>query len=278
MFHHYHRGENGSPVSGAWSVYVGQKARTWFKGWYSVLPGRRGLVNYVEVEFALGGEDNMAQVGARLPFLGCCYVGVRVPRWLTRGWIYERREWTLRLGYVGSWVELLLGFDDSADNMGDYYRRARERGEDVSWSRLATWRGLRLKFAPRVRDRVFGSFTRLSEDVLQKDVPCVVAMPEGNYAATATVTREVRGRKRWKPGQSTIVSTWVEIPNGVPFPGKGENSWDCDDDAIYGSGESGESIGAACGKVSASVMRYRERYGSGASWVPSAGWPEGIGR
>lgn len=278
MFHHYHRGENGSPISGAWSLYVGERARTLLKGWYSVLPGRKGLVSYAELEFALGGEDNMAQVGVRLPLLGCCYVGIRVPRKLISAWIYQRREWTVRLGYVGSWVELLIGYDDSARDMHDYYRRARERGEDISWTRLATWPGIRLSLRPRLRDRLLGRSTRLSEDVLVKDASCVVAMPEGNYAATATMTREVRGRKRWKPGQRTSVSTWIEIPKGVPVPGKGENSWDCGDDAIYGSGAEGESIGAACAKVAGSAMRQRERYGSGLAWVPDKGWPEEISR
>lgn len=276
-FHHYHRGENGSAISGAWSLYA-SGGGTRFKGWYSVLPGRREWGNYAEVEIALGGEDNMLQAGARLPLLGCCYVGVRVPRKLTDGWIYQRREWTLRIGYIGSWLELLLAYDDSARDMASYYRGLRERGEEVNWSRLATWPGVRLTLRPRLLDRIFGRHTRLVEETVKDNVPCVVALPEGNYPATAKVTREVRGRKRWKPGQKSSHSTWVEVEGGIPFPGKGENSWDCEDDAIYAGGENGDSVGAACGKLAASVMRNRERYGSGLSWVPDAGWPERISR
>jgi hypothetical protein len=209
--HHYHRGENGSAISGEW-------------------------------------------------------------------WIYQRREWTLRLGYIGHWGELLLAYDDDARDMASYYRAKRERGEDVSWSPLATWPGVRLVLDPRFRDRVFGRRERLVEEIVQEDVPCVIPMPEGNYPASATVTREVRGRKRWRPGHRTAHYTHVKVDGGVPFPGKGENSWDCEDDAIYGSGADGQSIGAACGNLAASVMRYRERYGSGLAWVPDAGWPERISR
>lgn len=276
-WHHYHKGENGSPISGAWSIYAGKHSRDLLKGWYSVLPGRKEL-DYAEIEFALGGESNMLQAGVRLPLLGCCYVGVRVPRKLTNGWIYQRREWTLKLGYVGSWAEMLIGFDDDADNMGDYYRRARERGDDVMWSRLATWPGIRLRLRPRLRDRLLGRYTMLSEEKAQTDVPCVVAMPEGNYPASATVTRAVRGRKRWKLGHKATFHTEVEVPGGVPFPGKGENSWDCGDDAIFSIYGQGASVGEACGKFAASVMRNRERYGSGLAWVPDKGWPEEISR
>lgn len=276
--HRYHRGENGSAISGAWSLYLNEGTDARFKGWYSLLPGRRPHGNYAEFEIALGGEDNMLQAGVRLPLLGCCYVGVRVPRKLTEGWVYQRREWTLRLGYIGHWAELLLAYDDDADGMSSYYRGLRERGEHVRYNRLTTWPGIRLKLDPQLRDRIFGRHTRLVEEVVQENVPCVVPMPEGNYAATAKVTREVRGRKRWKPGHKMSCSTWVEVEGGIPFPGKGENSWDCEDDAVYAGGENGASIGAACGKLAASVMRHREQYGFGLSWVPDKGWPEEISR
>lgn len=274
----YHKGENGSAISGAWSLYFGESQNR-FKGWYSVLPGRRrGGGNYAEFEVALGGEDNMLQCGVRLPILGCCYVGVRVPRKLTDGWIYQRREWTLKLGYIGHWVDVLIAYDDSARDMADYYRRARERGEDVMWSKKATWPGIHLKLDPRIRDRIFGRHTRLTEEVVKDDEPCVVPMPEGNYPATAKVTKEVRGRKRWKPGQRTVHYVHLTVEGGIPIPGKGENSYDCEDDAIYGSGADGQSVGAACAKLAASAMRQRERHGSGLRWVPDAGWPERISR
>jgi hypothetical protein len=57
-----------------------------------------------------------------------------------------------------------------------------------------------------------------------------------------------------------------------------ENSYDCEDDAIFGSGADGDSIGEACAKLAGSAMRSRERYGSGLSWVPDKGWPEEIDR
>jgi len=270
--HHYHCGENGSAISGAWSIYVGKRARTWFKGWYSVLPGRKPH-NYVEVEFALGGEDNMLQAGLRLPLLGCAYVGVRVPRALTRGWIYERREWALRVGYIGYWLELLIGYDDSASDMASYYRAKRKRGEGVAWTRFATWPGVRLKVDPRLRDWLLGR--RECVTTVGEPFPVVVPMPEGNYPAKVKREERVWRRKRWPFSAERRVDYSIDMDVPVPVPGKGENSWDCDDDAIWGTG--GSSVPEAVANVTRAALRDRERYAS-SEWTPGAGWPEGIAR
>lgn len=66
----------------------------------------------------------------------------------------------------------------------------------------------------------------------------------------------------------------MEVPKGgkaPPFPGKGENSWDMDEDGIYamGSSDGCESVEAACAEYAAEVIRNRRRYG-GAHWLPAA--------
>ncbi len=114
------------------------------KGWWHL--GTSGFSNYFAVEFAIGGEDNMVQFKVVLPYLGCWAIGVRVPRWLTRGWVYERRELTFRSGYIGRWFEVLVGVDQGLDGgMARYYREKRKAGEKLSWSRAALWPGWHLK-------------------------------------------------------------------------------------------------------------------------------------
>lgn len=321
-FHHYHRGENGSPVSGAWTLYIGQRSA--FKGWYSVLPGKRDRGSYAEVEVALGGEDNMLQFGVRLPLLGCCYVGVRVPRWATRGWVYQRREWAIKVGYIGDWAWLLFAHDDAMADMADYYRRQREqpncerckhyasfhddpvripparvtnparkcvthsqilhgsapcecpgyKPEKLRYNRAHLWPGLVVKVRPRLKDRLLGREVCTTTE--GEMVPVLVPMPEGNYPGTVKREERVWKRKRWPWSERRRVDFWVDMQIGVPTPGKGENSWDCDDDGVYGTG--GSSVPEAVANVVRAALRNRERYGSGASWVPSRGWPEGIDR
>ena len=40
-------------------------------------------------------------------------------------------------------------------------------------------------------------------------------------------------RKRW-PKARVVARADIELFDGIPIPGKGENGWDIEDDAIYG--------------------------------------------
>jgi hypothetical protein len=88
-------------------------------------------------------------------------------------------------------------------------------------------------------------------------VPCVVTMPEGNYQAVAKVQRVTRGFQRWfkRTGQEVQLN----IAKGIPFAGKGENSYDCDDDGLFGIG--GDSIDGAIANAQRAVNERRQRYG-----------------
>lgn len=308
------------------------------KGWWRL--GKSSITDHFEIEVAIGGEDNMLQAGVVLPFLGRAHVGLRVPRRLTKGWIYERREWTVRIGYVGRWAELLIASDEHMRDTGmvSYYRRKREQPADCgncdhfhsfhtdpvlvppgsvkslddvdrltkripnpsgrcithsevnhgtepcecpgyvakapTWNRLQLWPGLHLTFQPHLRDRILGRLDCTT--TTGEPRPTIVPMPEGNYPATVTKEERIWQRKRWPFSYKRRVDYSIDIPTGIPVPGKGENSWDCDDDGIYGTG--GDSPHAAVGNAVGSALRSREQYGSGVAWVPTRGWPEGIGR
>jgi len=81
--------------------------------------------------------------------------------------------------------------------------------------------------------------------------------------------RVTRQRRTWRNRVRTITSeAWeIEVPDGAPvaqFAGKGENSWDCDEDAIYGMfapyPKYERPSDAAWAYVEA-VIRNRRRYG-----------------
>lgn len=127
------------------------------------------------------------------------------------------------------------------------------------WGRWGEWRkrdpwwirGVSLNF----QRLVLGQRVYVAEELAL--VPCHVPMPEGNYSAVAKVQRVTRGFARWwkRTGQEVDLS----IPKGIPFAGKGENSWDCGDDGLFGIG--GDSIDNAIQRARDAVTERRRRYG-----------------
>lgn len=148
-------------------------------------------------------------------------------------WLPARREcsfniydWTLRLTPWGKW--------------GEWHSR------DPWWVKGVSLDMRRLVLGKRVY--------RAVELAL---VPCVVPMPEGQYHAVAKVQRVTRGFSRWF--KRTAREVTLDIPKGIPFAGKGENSWDCGDDGLLGVG--GESIDDAIVNAIKHVNDRRQRYG-----------------
>ncbi len=85
-----------------------------------------------------------------------------------------------------------------------------------------------------------------------------VPMPEGSYRATATPETYVWRRRFYVP-QLRRDSVKLDIEGGIPHAGKGENSWDCGDDGLWGI--SGETTEKAIANAVASVLTSRRRYG-----------------
>jgi hypothetical protein len=130
-------------------------------------------------------------------------------------------------------------------------------GTMASWSRdypwCRWWRQGSLHFA-----RLLGK-QRYTNVVLREHIPVDIPMPEGVYHGTAKVEQATWKRPLWF--RKTRVSTWIEVPKGIPFQGKGENSWDCGDDGLFGCGVSGNDVDEAIGHYVASVLHSRRRYG-----------------
>jgi hypothetical protein len=95
-----------------------------------------------------------------------------------------------------------------------------------------------------------------------------IAMPEGSYDATVKIEERSWKRPRWFVRR--IVGADVKIPAGIPFPGKGENSWDCGQDAVYGQSNQASTVEGAVAAVVESVLRSRRRYGGSVDWAPQS--------
>jgi hypothetical protein len=108
---------------------------------------------------------------------------------------------------------------------------------------------------------IFGRLVHSKEDLGGADI--MVPMPEGPYPARVEFERRTWRRKRWPwwPLTKTQSGSWVNCKIGIPFEGKGENSWDCGEDAVYACGSSETTTWGAAAHYTKTVLQNRERYG-----------------
>lgn len=164
--------------------------------------------------------------------------------------------------------------------------------DDRGWSRNASW-AERLR---RNRLRWFKGGWRRRENATVATTEVVVPLPEGIVPATATLERGVwnfevgpygltrRSTRRlrfWLPVLRRVhwsATIDARSGEGLPFPGKGENAWDCGPDAIRSisiaidppphplsikDGRPGEWTAKAIGHAVQATLRNRVRYGRG---------------
>jgi hypothetical protein len=172
----------------------------------------------------------------------------------------------IHLALLVFWIYLSM---DLARIFGRPYRELKPRDLSAYWYEGSLWLRLWTSDDDWMRDRpwhrnmvalhVVEWIVGRSECTTVKGEPveAVIPMPEGCYPAI--LTPEVR---TWANRFRTIRrESWdVRIPDGIPFSGKGENSWDCGDDGLYGCGSSG-TMEDAIGHTVTSVLKSRRRYG-----------------
>jgi hypothetical protein len=110
----------------------------------------------------------------------------------------------------------------------------------------------------RLLDWVFGKTVCTVTHGRKHDI--LIHMPEGDYPAVAKYEWRCWTRPRWLFHRMRL-STDVDIPKGIPFQGKGENSWDCGDDGLFGSGCAGHDLEKAASTMREIVMHDRRKYG-----------------
>jgi hypothetical protein len=91
-----------------------------------------------------------------------------------------------------------------------------------------------------------------------------IPMPERSYSGIAKIEVRTWKRPRWH-WPTVRKSVWIDVEGGIPFPGKGENSWDCGMDGIWGTGHEGHVVEGAIGRYVGAVLNNRRRYG-GKNW------------
>lgn len=97
-----------------------------------------------------------------------------------------------------------------------------------------------------------------------------VKMPEGNYPCEVIHTEATWTRPRLvKPIKATRFE--IILDNPIPEPGKGENAWDIDDDALVSGTYEAEDLQEALNKCANSVIKIRVKR-AGENWIPSNGF------
>jgi len=172
------------------------------------------------------------------------FVGITLPS--LPNWSYSHGDRTIgfRIFDGALWLDLWINDDEW-------------RSKDPFWKKTICIRPM---------DIVFGRAKHSSDQERAPILDTVVKMPEGEYQATVILYTSTWKRPRgwWT---KVIRRAEIEIPKGIPVPGKGENSWDLDDDAIFGLTCPATTVEEAVQAVIESANRSREKYG-GKSWLP----------
>lgn len=100
---------------------------------------------------------------------------------------------------------------------------------------------------------------RYARETVRRDMQVPIPMPEGCYWGTASFERATWKRPRWF--RMTRLSTKVDVAKGVPFAGKGENSWDCGDDGLFGYSVEGHDLDKASAHGVEVVLSQRRKNG-----------------
>jgi hypothetical protein len=117
-------------------------------------------------------------------------------------------------------------------------------------------------------DDLFGDERVQSRQSIYSEEGVEIPMPEGVYPAKVCIERISVGRKHLPFREYRFLAT-INPFKPVPVPGKGENSWDCDEDAVYEMTCPIErnDVTLAIAAFVQSVLNSRRRYG-GTRWRP----------
>lgn len=115
-----------------------------------------------------------------------------------------------------------------------------------------------------IADFLLGPVKYSRKEVEKREV--MVPMPERFYRGTATREVATWERPRW-PFPTVLSRVDIDLKDDpIPCPGKGENSWDCDDDATYSMSTPARTIEQAIGIVAGDALETRRKRGGPMLW------------
>ena len=219
--------------------------------WRLLVPRHSSFGIGLRFKWGTNGSETPIDIAVHLSRLGDVWIGLSgiVPyRWL------ERRKPNGDTDYDSRVFEVNV----SAERFTwEFWAR------DHHWSRSDPWW---MHQSKTWRDLFFGRHETTSETIASGST--VVPMPERAYPARWETTRYTHrhtaplGRLRDRLlGVRVHDRTDITPDTPIPVPGKGENSWDCGDDAIWSSSQPGASVHKAVAGLVESALTQRSRHG-----------------
>jgi hypothetical protein len=131
----------------------------------------------------------------------------------------------------------------------------------MSWkSKTSKWRHGSLD----IREALFGKRVYREQTYTERK-KVIIPMPEGEYEGEAKLYDAIYGYQRL-PWKTRLSKVDIKVDSGIPFSGKGENSWDCGEDACYGTCGPARTIEEAIGKLVGNTLETRRKRGDPAKW------------
>lgn len=204
----------------------------------------------------IGGEERDVRFRVGLPLLGGWAITLHDA--FPDSW----RRWSRRRGEAKAAAINDIGRERAYAYQHDLLCQGREIGISLFMDHLA----VRLWSDPMdgkyhsvlLKDFFLGRETYKTEKVAEHGA--ILKFPEGAYEATIMVEKATRSRRFART--TTGLRFTVAVEKGVPHPGKGENSYDCEEDATYSIcyAEVPFSADLSPGDIRSMAMDYCDRF------------------
>ena len=230
-----------------------------FAGFWSHHSREKGMVRW----WLHSPRSSVAHLELSCPSHSWCSVGVTFGRDDEYGGLNGHVS-LLRLGFywglAAGWARRLR-HQEWAFAINDGRIRLECGANPWEWSRNQPWWWSMSVEPARV---LFGKMQHSEREVSRTE--SVIPMPEGSYPCVVVMKDERWQRARLPWASHRIRRAHIDIPKGVPVPGKGENSWDCGDDATFSLCTPAKSVESGIAAVVESCLNTRRRYGGSVNW------------
>lgn len=201
----------------------------------------------VDLAGKVGCDDDTILLGVALPPL-CFYLGIEAPT--------NSRLWHLMPEYSR---ECKIAVHDWAVWINPWSRQH-------EWHRDDPWYVRGLTF--HIDDFILGKRKCTTEEIRWPE-RVAIELDGRVYQGIATYERRTWKRSRWFAFSKE--STWIDMDlhDGLPHDGKGENGWDCGGDALCGWGCNGIDLEKCIASGIEKVLKARKRYGNSCMEQPA---------
>jgi len=135
-----------------------------------------------------------------------------------------------------------------------------------SWQRNYPWYAKTKTI--HFKDLILGKM-KCNHETIGSPVKVNIPLPEGIYPGTCTFEKYTWKRSRLPWNSYYKESTKFDADKSIPYPGKGENSWDCGISGLCSTSSISHDIPKCIGHVVTTILESRQKYGGSFTWIPT---------